>query len=262
MVDGPPGSGKNSLFKVLMKEMFSGNNMRHLIIIPPDTIKDFVDWEEILYDPWIDGFFIPTNKRVYQIDEIEKAFPVLLKNSHDLSKEEAKKHYMKNKIKKIKVSTNPEDVLSDDDSFFEDDAKNKEFMVFYENLKKEEIKKQQKELSKWLNCFDGAIEQEGRVFFMSANDKDKLSNIFTRPGRIDLNVNLPHATNKVARDLISYLFDYDGKSEEINKKFDMIKDYKYSQSELYQVCINNNKSICSYHNNYEYINTALDDLLK
>ena len=107
MVDGPPGSGKNSLFKVLMKEMFSGDNMRHLIIIPPDTIKDFTDWEEILYDPWIDGFFIPTNKRVYQIDEIEKAFPVLLKNSHDLSKEEAKKHFMKNKmsVSKKQVST-------------------------------------------------------------------------------------------------------------------------------------------------------------
>lgn len=261
MVDGPPGSGKNSLFKVLMKEMFSGDNMRHLIIIPPDTIKDFTDWEEILYDPWIDGFFIPTNKRVYQIDEIEKAFPVLLKNSHDLSKEEAKKHFMKNKMKKIKVSTDPKDVFSDDDSFLEDDEKNKEFMVFYENLKKEEIKKQQKELSKWLNCFDGAIEQEGRVFFMSANDKDKLSNIFTRPGRIDLNIHLPYATNKVARDLISYLFDYDDKSEKINKKLDMIEDYKFSQSELYQVCINNNKNITLYRNNYEYINSALDDLL-
>ena len=166
MVDGPPGSGKNSLFKVLMKEMFSGDNMRHLIIIPPDTIKDFADWEEILYDPWIDGFFIPTNKRVYQIDEIEKAFPVLLKSSHDLSKEEAKKHFMENKKKKMKVSTDSKDVFSDDDSFLDNDEKNKEFIAFYENLRKEEIKKQQKELSKWLNCFDGAIEQEGRVFYV------------------------------------------------------------------------------------------------
>lgn len=268
MVDGPPGSGKNSLFKVLMKEMFSGDNMRHLIIIPPDTIKDFTDWEEILYDPWIDGFFIPTNKRVYQIDEIEKAFPVLLKNSNDLSKEDAKKHFMKNKttVTKKPVSTEPtSDVLfdkeEDDDSFFEDETKNKEFIAFYENMKKEEIKKQQKELSKWLNCFDGAIEQEGRVFFMSANNKDKLSDIFTRPGRIDLNINLPYATNEVARDLITYLFNYDGQSSEINKKFDMIEDYKYSQSELYQVCINNTKSINSYSNNYDYINSALEFLL-
>jgi len=209
MLDGPPGCGKNSLFKVIMKEMFSGDNLRHLIIIPPDSIGEFTDFEDILYDSWIDGYFIPTNKRVYQIDEIEKAFPVLLDSQDIISETDAKRNYLKKKKIKVRNIDETFDGTKDSTSSSDDEddqiTESKEFKAFFENMKKEEYKKQQKELSKWLNCFDGAIEQDGRTFFMSSNAIKKLNKTFMRPGRIDKLITLDYASNDVACKLIKYV---------------------------------------------------------
>ena len=100
IADGKPGCGKNSLFKVLMRENYPE---RHLVIIPPDTIKKFSDWEDIVYDNMIMEHFIPTDKRIYQIDEIEKAFPILVRPD-DISESDVMKEFIKNN-KKDTVTT-------------------------------------------------------------------------------------------------------------------------------------------------------------
>ena len=411
IADGKPGCGKNSLFKVLMKENYPD---RHLIIIPPDTIKKFTDWEDIVYDNNILEHFIPTDKRVYQIDEIEKAFP-LLSRPDDISESDVMKEFVKNNKKsksskssskssanlttksssklttrsnsssnkllsknkhsedtstkdtrtsskstkntstssdkdtgakdtgaidtgakdtsakdtgakdtgakdtgakdtgakdtstkdtstkdtsakdtsandtnnkiddevlknqrpKTKEQSNKEQLERSLDFGYDSDSetdileelsqndkiKSMEFPIFYDEFKKNTMKDRMKKLSQWLNYFDGAFEQDGRVIFITTNDYDSLDPVFVRPGRIDLRVTLKPSTKILAKSLISYIFNYDDSSKEINDMFDMIEDYQFTQSYLYQACLNNLLDIGEFNNNHDYIKNTLRQIL-
>ena len=64
IADGEPGCGKNSLFKAIMKEEYPD---RHLVIIPPEKVQSFEEFEDIFYRHYVNGNLIPPEKRVYQI---------------------------------------------------------------------------------------------------------------------------------------------------------------------------------------------------
>jgi len=61
-------------------------------------------------------------------------------------------------------------------------------------------------LSTMLNLLDGVNASEGRVVFMTTNHPEKLDRALTRPGRVDLRVDLPNATFKQIEKLFLRFF--------------------------------------------------------
>lgn len=65
---GPPGCGKTSTIKAIAQEL-----ERHIVNINDiDKIKKVTDLKNIFYGDYINGQYIPTNKRIYVIDEFDK----------------------------------------------------------------------------------------------------------------------------------------------------------------------------------------------
>ena len=65
---GPPGCGKTSTIKAIAQEL-----QRHIVNINDiDKIKKVTDLKNIFYGDYINGQYIPTNKRIYVIDEFDK----------------------------------------------------------------------------------------------------------------------------------------------------------------------------------------------
>jgi hypothetical protein len=65
---GPPGCGKTSTIKAIAQEL-----ERHIVNINDiEKIKKVTDLKNIFYGDYINGQYIPTNKRIYVIDEFDK----------------------------------------------------------------------------------------------------------------------------------------------------------------------------------------------
>jgi hypothetical protein len=65
---GPPGCGKTSTIKAIAQLLD-----RHIVNINDiDKIKKVTDLKNIFYGDYINGQYVPTNKRIYVIDEFDK----------------------------------------------------------------------------------------------------------------------------------------------------------------------------------------------
>ena len=234
MADGPPGTGKNSLFKALMKEEFAD---RQLIIIPASTIKSPQEIVEIVRSDYLNNIFCPCNKRVYQFDEIEKCFPELCRVAPMSVHQRAEKSY-----KNIKGPEPPS---------FED---------YVKTMMQEEEQKRNVLRQIWENLLDGATEKKGMVMFMTSNNYDILDYIFKRPGRIHIRIQMQLASNKIAKDIIAHIFSYDYHDKEINTRLESIKDYTHSHSKIIQSCCQCILDFSNMKNNPEYICAALEKL--
>lgn len=236
LAEGPPGTGKNSLFKVLMKEEFSD---RQLVIIPSSSVKSAQEIVDIVRSEYLNGIFCPCNKRVYQFDEIDKSFPEVCKTQPAYMAETAKKTY-----KELKQPNPPT------------------FEEYMQNMIVEEEQKRDLVRQVWLNMLDGAIENPQMVMFMTLNHYHKLDEAFKRPGRIHIRVSMPYASNKIVKEIFGHIFSYDFKDHEINERLDQIEDFAYSQSKVIQSCCRAVTDFSIMKNNTEYITCALDTLTK
>ena len=234
MAHGPPGTGKNSIFKALMKEEFHD---RHLVIIPATSIKSPQEIVEIMRSQYINNIFCPCNKRVYQFDEIEKSFPELTQMPMTKLQEVAHEEY-----KKLKGPKPPS---------FED---------FLQSMKQKDEQKRNLSRQVWCTLLDGAQERKGLVIFITLNNYDILDDIFKRPGRIHLRIPTKLATKEIAKSIIQHIFSYDFRDEATNRKIDMIEDNKHSQSKIITKCCNEILDFKDMKNNLEYINRAVDSL--
>ena len=265
IADGEPGCGKNSLFKAIMKEEYPD---RHLIIIPPEKVKSFEEFEDIFYRHYVNGNLIPPEKRVYQIDEIEKIFPCLVEGNDYFYEKKAWRKYQDRKDdgkKKddVKKKDDEDNLMSEsEDEDFENRFSESKFTGFFSRFKKAREAGRLKELGKWLNFFDGVPEHNDRVIFITTNDYESLDKTFTRPGRIDMRIHLKKASQKICKNIIYHIFKYDGGSDDINKMIEQIEDYKHSQSFIYQSCDNSILNKSHVDNNYVYIHEALNKILE
>lgn len=236
MADGPPGTGKNSLFKVLMKEEFSD---RQLVIIPASAIKSPQEIVDIVRSEYLNNIFCPCNKRVYQFDEIEKCFPELCNVAPTSSiQKRAEERY-----KTVKKGPKPPP-----------------FEEYMNTMMQEEEQKRDLLRQMWENLLDGAHEKKGMVMFMTSNNYDILDTIFKRPGRIHIRVHMQNASKKIAKDIIAHIFSYDDHDEEINKRMEQIQDYAHSHSKIIQMCCRCILDFSDMKNNTTYIRAALTKL--
>ena len=73
---GPPGCGKTSLEKVFINYLD-----RHGVQLNIDENTTYKDIREIFYNPYINGKYVPLEKRIYIIPDIDAMGKVLLKRS-------------------------------------------------------------------------------------------------------------------------------------------------------------------------------------
>lgn len=59
------------------------------------------------------------------------------------------------------------------------------------------------DLSTLLNCLDGTLESPGRMVIMTSNHPETLDAALTRKGRIDMHIELGHATGEIVRQMFS-----------------------------------------------------------
>jgi SpoVK/Ycf46/Vps4 family AAA+-type ATPase len=98
-----------------------------------------------------------------------------------------------------------------------------------------------------LNVFDGIRETPGRIMIISSNHYDQLDPALTRPGRIDITLELTKASHNTISELYKHLFNKEIDAEKLAK----VKEYYYSPAELINIYI-------SHKDENEFMNRLLE----
>lgn len=235
--EGPAGCGKTSTVKGI-----ATYTNRHIVDVDLNGIKDVCELENIFNGTHINGKYIPSNKRIFMIDEIDKFFELL----DDREQKE------KMRQATAKESTNSSIVIVKEGSGggggVNGSTENKfgsSFASTAAAISGCANKMAMNDLTKGqiLSIMDGIIEAKGRFIICTANDTSKIDSTFKRPGRMDEFI---HFTKCDAL-MINQLMDlfYDGivneervRSKEKVERFKMV-EFQFSPSELNKICFNN-----------------------
>jgi len=86
-----------------------------------------------------------------------------------------------------------------------------------------------------LNIFDGIEEHTGRIMIITSNHYDKLDKALTRPGRIDIKLEMSKLSIESIVEIYNHLYD-----KKIPKyALKSLPDYKYTPAEVMNVFLNN-----------------------
>jgi SpoVK/Ycf46/Vps4 family AAA+-type ATPase len=86
-----------------------------------------------------------------------------------------------------------------------------------------------------LNRLDGIIEDKGRIIIFTANNPERLSKAFVRPGRIDYIVEFKNANHEIIRDMLKHFFQV-----EFVPSIKAIQEYIYTPAEIIMICKKHN----------------------
>ena len=199
---GKPGCGKTSTIKAI-----ANHTKRHIINVEFNKIKSPEELLDIFYNPRVNNYIIPIDKRIYVIEEVDTISTFM---SRKLNKKQPQ-------IKKKKD---------------ESDIK-----ILSELIGGKENEKQKDgiNLSHILNLFDGLIEQPGRIVIFTTNYPEKIDDALTRPGRIDLNIEFTKCSINMIKDIIQMVYKIDGFYTKLNPEL----DHKYTPAEIFQKCFRN-----------------------
>ena len=230
LAHGPSRCGKNSLFKILTSQL----KTKHLIYIQPGSICNFEEFEQITTTSKICDITIPPEKRIYQLDEIDKSIPDLtIVDTNEIRR---------NVIKQLGKIRNINDTAIEE--------------RVRETIEME-THRRELELSKWLTYLDGAHEDTHKIIFMTAEYVDKLHPSLLKRCRL---IEVKKANKNVVKKIVTMYFQYDGLDSEINNLTDKITDYAHTHSDVYDACENNVTNFDKKINNYEMIRNALQSL--
>ena len=203
---GPPGCVKTSLEKVFLNYLG-----RHGIQIQLGDNNTYDDIRQIFYSPYINNKYIPIDKRVYIIPDIDAMGKVLLKRKLEEEKE--------NITKETVTKMNAEELL----------------MKLNKTKKSCNYPSNYISLSQILNLLDGIVEMDGRILIACTNHKEKLDPALIRPGRIDCIVELGHCTQNMLKEILENFYE---EKIDIND-LKHIKYHKFSPCEVYEFCFRN-----------------------
>jgi SpoVK/Ycf46/Vps4 family AAA+-type ATPase len=210
---GPPGTGKTSFFKSLAN--LTG---RHLVILSFKLIKTKRQLEDFFYEEKYNennkANSIGFDKKIIIIEDIDCIGDIVLKREDK-----------KRRQKKIKDADSVGTAIQ---KLFEN-SEDKMNVVECKNKDDDPIT-----LDDILNLWDGIKETPGRILGISSNHYDKLDPALTRPGRIDITLNLDNATRKTIQQMFQHFY---GKpiTDSVAKK---IKDKFYSPAQLTNLYVN------------------------
>ena len=89
-----------------------------------------------------------------------------------------------------------------------------------------------------LNIIDGIQETPGRILIISSNYYNKLDKALTRPGRIDINLELQNANHEIIQKMYKHYFNETISDDILNR----IPEHKYSPAELVNYYLQSNNS--------------------
>ena len=260
---GPPGCGKTSTIKAISRLLD-----RHIVNVNDiDKIKKVSDIKNIFYGDYINGRHIPTHKRLYVIDEFDKILDTISEKPAiaNAAAMNAMSANLLNGIMGMGMSgeTGSGVIVVDSDT---SSCENGNGNSTNENGKRKSTKKDEDGIMKGkqhgpstslmkqksvindadiLTIMDGLVETSGRIIICTANDPNKISEPFKRPGRLDEHIEFTKCTRSMVIQLLE-LFYSTTLNEEQTAKINNIENdiqFKYSPAEINKFCFNNLSSV-------------------
>jgi len=268
---GPPGCGKTSTIKAIARMLD-----RHIVNVNDiDKIKKVSDLKNIFYGNYINGRFIPTHKRIFVIDEFDKMLGSIEEKPSIATAMGAMRANILTGMLGIDVSNSGviafdsdgseggigytkkdaggicESVDDDGDKSKSDfgsgsggsSGKKRKGKSDDGNMNSASLMKGKSVISDAdiLTIMDGLVESSGRIIICTANNPEKISEPFKRPGRLDEHIEFTKCTRKMIINLLELFFDTklsDTQLEKLNNKENDI-DYKLSPAEINKLCFSN-----------------------
>ena len=237
--EGPAGCGKTSTVKGI-----GAYTNRHIVDVDLNGIKDVCELENIFNGTHINGKYIPSNKRIFMIDEIDKFFELL----DDREQKE------KMRLAASKETANSSIVIVSDgiSGGGGGGATGTTENRFGSNLASTAAaisgcanKTSMNDLTKGqiLSIMDGIIEAKGRFIICTANDTSKIDSIFKRPGRMDEFVHFTKCDARMILQLMDLFYDGVVDEKRVYSKGELERfqgvEFRVSPSELNKICFNN-----------------------
>jgi len=186
--EGPPGVGKTKLVKAIAE--YTGYT---LFVINLSHIQNIQMLYETFHMPSIGGEYVPHDKRIYYIPEVDTQAMTML-NKRDKEKE--------------KQFTNLVESLSEiNDSKEKDKEKEKDKDKTVEKGKHYTYKPDNLlTLGEILNVMDGVPERYGHIMIFDTNCLKTLDPAFLRPGRIDRLISWKHMSAKSVAEFLTNFY--------------------------------------------------------
>jgi SpoVK/Ycf46/Vps4 family AAA+-type ATPase len=225
--EGSPGCGKTST----MKGIATYTN-RHIVDVDLTNIKSITELEDIFYGNYINGKYIPTNKRIFLIDEIDKFFEALsLKEEKEKNMAAATENSNSNLNPNNIVIVSKDGLTGDEGNKFKKTASCSTASTASNGLTRGQI----------LSIMDGILESRGRFIICTANDTSKIDDTFKRPGRMDEIVHFSKCDALMINQLVDLFYNgcvKDAYTEEQIERYKHVENV-FSPSDVNKVCFNN-----------------------
>lgn len=234
--EGPAGCGKTSTVKGI-----ATYTNRHIVDVDLNGIKDVSELENIFNGTHINGKYIPSNKRIFMIDEIDKFFELLDdREQKEKMRLAAAKEPTNSSIVIVKEGANGGGTNGSTENRFGSNLASTAAAISgcanktpMNDLTKGQI----------LSIMDGIIEAKGRFIICTANDTSKIDPTFKRPGRMDEFIYFTKCDALMIHQLMDLFYDGSvdekrARSEEELERFRSV-ELKLSPSELNKICFNN-----------------------
>jgi hypothetical protein len=236
VLEGPAGCGKTSTVKGI-----GTYTNRHIVDVDLNVIKDVCELENIFNGTHINGKYIPSNKRIFMIDEIDKFFELLddREQKEKMRLVAASKETTNSSIVIVKEGSNGVGGGTTENRFGSNLAStaaaisgcaNKTLM---NDLTKGQI----------LSIMDGIIEARGRFIICTANDTSKIDPTFKRPGRMDEFIYFTKCDALMIYQLMDLFYDGVVDEKRVRSKEELERfqgvEFQLSPSELNKICFNN-----------------------
>jgi len=215
---GSPGTGKTSLIKCI-----ANLTKRHIINLPMKMFKTrkqlYQFFYETTYNPKNDYNSINFEKKIIVIEDIDCLGNIVLKREFQTKQSSSKQTSSKPSFE-IKVSNKENDENSDTT----------------EKPKSVTITEQDPiTLDDVLNMWDGIRETPGRILIITSNHYDKLDPALTRPGRIDIELEMTKLSRKTLCEIYNHLYE-----KKLPLKFvSKMEEHKWTPAEIVNLYLKN-----------------------